>query len=136
MTKLEGNMTISIIIGSIRRGRFSEKPAQWILQQLRKRERIEAFSISETSRCLSSISPPSRPCRAARPTNMRWWKKWTAQIAASDGFICHTALQLRPLRGAEKRDRLQVGSVRTARGARNVPWAADVVTRLSLLNCR
>jgi len=41
VTKLEGNMTISIIIGSTRQGRFSEKPAQWILQQLRKREGIE-----------------------------------------------------------------------------------------------
>jgi NAD(P)H-dependent FMN reductase len=34
-------MTISVIIGSTRQGRFSEKPAQWILQQLRKRDTIE-----------------------------------------------------------------------------------------------
>jgi NAD(P)H-dependent FMN reductase len=27
-------MTISVIVGSTRQGRFSEKPAQWILQQL------------------------------------------------------------------------------------------------------
>lgn len=42
MTKRKDNMTISVIIGSTRQGRFSEKPAQWILQQLRKREGIEA----------------------------------------------------------------------------------------------
>ena len=35
-------MTISVIIGSTRQGRFSEKPAQWILHELRKREAIEA----------------------------------------------------------------------------------------------
>jgi hypothetical protein len=35
-------MTISVIVGSTRQGRFSEKPAQWILEQLRKREGIEA----------------------------------------------------------------------------------------------
>src|SRR6266403_495190 len=35
-------MTISVIVGSTRQGRFSEKPAQWILQQLHKREGIEA----------------------------------------------------------------------------------------------
>ena len=35
-------MTISVIVGSTRQGRFSEKPAQWILQQLQKREGIEA----------------------------------------------------------------------------------------------
>ena len=66
-------MTISVIVGSTRQGRFSEKPAQWILQQLHKREGIEGrFSISATSRCLSSISPCRRLCRAARHTNMRW----------------------------------------------------------------
>ena len=27
-------MNISVIVGSTRQGRFSEKPAQWILQQL------------------------------------------------------------------------------------------------------
>jgi NAD(P)H-dependent FMN reductase len=34
-------MTISVIVGSTRQGRSSEKPAQWILQQLHKREGIE-----------------------------------------------------------------------------------------------
>ena len=34
-------MTISVIVGSTRQGRFSEKPAQWILPQLQKREGIE-----------------------------------------------------------------------------------------------
>jgi NAD(P)H-dependent FMN reductase len=31
-------MTISVIVGSTRQGRFSEKPAHWILQQLHERE--------------------------------------------------------------------------------------------------
>jgi len=35
-------MKISVIVGSTRPDRFSEKPAQWILQQLQKREGIEA----------------------------------------------------------------------------------------------
>jgi NAD(P)H-dependent FMN reductase len=35
-------MTISVITGSTREGRFSEKPARWILQHLQKREGIEA----------------------------------------------------------------------------------------------
>jgi hypothetical protein len=34
-------MTISVIVGSTRQGRFSEKPAPWILQQLHKRDGIE-----------------------------------------------------------------------------------------------
>ena len=35
-------MTISVIVGSTRQGRFSEKPARWILHELQKREGIEA----------------------------------------------------------------------------------------------
>jgi NAD(P)H-dependent FMN reductase len=33
---------ISVIVGSTRQSRFSEKPAQWIIQHLKKREAIEA----------------------------------------------------------------------------------------------
>ena len=35
-------MKISVIVGSTRQGRFSEKPAQWIFQHLQKRDGIEA----------------------------------------------------------------------------------------------
>ena len=33
---------ISVIVGSIRQGRFSEKPAQWIFQRLKIRGGIDA----------------------------------------------------------------------------------------------
>ena len=33
---------ISVIVGSTRENRFSEKPAKWILQHLKKREGIDA----------------------------------------------------------------------------------------------
>ena len=33
---------ISVIVGSTRPSRFSEKPAQWILQQLKKRRDVDA----------------------------------------------------------------------------------------------
>jgi NAD(P)H-dependent FMN reductase len=34
--------TISVIVGSTRQGRFSEKPAQWILQHVQRRGGVEA----------------------------------------------------------------------------------------------
>ena len=34
-------ITISVVVGSTRQGRFSEKPAQWILQHLQKRNGVE-----------------------------------------------------------------------------------------------
>ena len=33
---------VSVIVGSTRQGRFSERPAQWILQHLKKRGGIDA----------------------------------------------------------------------------------------------
>jgi NAD(P)H-dependent FMN reductase len=37
---------ISVIVGSTREGRFSEKPAYWILQHLKKRRSVEARLLS------------------------------------------------------------------------------------------
>ena len=65
-------MTISVIIGSTRQGRFSEKPAQWILQQLRKRDGMEAQLLDlRDFPCRFSTSPCRQRCRAGRLTNMR-----------------------------------------------------------------
>ena len=33
---------ISVIVGSTRKSRFSEKPAHWILQHLKKRNGVDA----------------------------------------------------------------------------------------------
>src|SRR5258706_25222 len=80
--------TISVIVGSTRQGRFSEKPAQWILQQLQKRAGIEArfldlrdFPMPFFDQAVS----PATPGRA--PYENEVVKRWTAAIAASDGFI-------------------------------------------------
>src|ERR1700722_8773107 len=80
--------TISVIVGSTRQGRFSEKPAQWIFQQLQKRDGIEArlldlrdFPMPFFDQALT----PARPGRA--PYENEVVKRWTAEIAASDGFV-------------------------------------------------
>jgi NAD(P)H-dependent FMN reductase len=35
-------IVISVIMGSVREGRFSEKPARWILQHLKTRDGVDA----------------------------------------------------------------------------------------------
>ncbi len=71
--------TISVIVGSTRQGRFSEKPAQWILRHLQKRNGIEAMPFFD-----QAVSPAT-PGRA--PYEHEVVKRWTAAIAASDGFV-------------------------------------------------
>src|SRR3982074_59359 len=81
-------MKISVIVGSTRQGRFSEKPAQWILQQLQKREGIEAQLLDLRDFPMPFFDQPQSPAMPGRPAyEHEVVKKWTAQIAASDGFV-------------------------------------------------
>jgi NAD(P)H-dependent FMN reductase len=79
---------ISVIVGSTREGRFSEKPARWILQQLRRREGVEARLLDLREFPMPFFDqpvPPAMPGRA--PYENATVRKWTAAIAESDGFI-------------------------------------------------
>src|ERR1700716_1762708 len=80
--------TISVIIGSTRQGRFSEKPAHWILQHLQKRDGIEVrlldlrdFPMPFFDQALA----PAMPGRA--PYENEVVKRWTAAIGQSDSFV-------------------------------------------------
>ncbi len=80
--------TISVIVGSTRQGRFSEKPAQWIFQHLRKRKEIEARLLDLRDFPMPFFDQPVPPARPGRPPyGDEVVQKWTAQIAASDGFV-------------------------------------------------
>src|SRR6202049_643998 len=81
-------MTISVIIGRTRQGLFSEKPAQWILQQLRKREGMEAQLLDLRDFPMPFFDQPMPPAMPGRPPyEHEVVRKWTTQIAASDGFV-------------------------------------------------
>jgi NAD(P)H-dependent FMN reductase len=86
---MDHNMTIiSIIVGSTRQSRFSEKPAKWMLQQLRKRDGIDARLLDLRDFPMPFFDqavPPAMPGRA--PYEHEVVKRWTAEIAASDGFV-------------------------------------------------
>jgi hypothetical protein len=62
-------MTISVIIGSTRRAGSSEKPGQWILQQLRRETLLTpGFSTCATTLCLLRSACAARN---ARPATLR-----------------------------------------------------------------
>jgi NAD(P)H-dependent FMN reductase len=83
--------TVSVIVGSTRQGRFSEKPAQWIFQHLKARKEIEARLLDLRDFPMPLFDqpvPPAMPGRA--PYEHEVVKKWTGEIARSDGFIIVT----------------------------------------------
>jgi NAD(P)H-dependent FMN reductase len=79
---------ISVIVGSTRQGRFSERPAQWIFQHLKKRVDVEARLLDLRDFPMPFFDQAVTPARPGRPPyENEVVKKWTAAIGASDGFI-------------------------------------------------
>jgi NAD(P)H-dependent FMN reductase len=88
-SKNEESVTlISVIVGSTRQGRFSEKPARWILRHLEKRDGIDAQLLDLRDFPMPFFDQPVPPAMAGRPPYQHEVvKQWTAEIARSDGFI-------------------------------------------------
>jgi NAD(P)H-dependent FMN reductase len=79
---------ISVIVGSTREGRFSEKPAQWILQHLKKREGVDARLLDLRDFPMPFFDQPATPATPGRPAfENEVVQRWTAAIARSDGFV-------------------------------------------------
>jgi NAD(P)H-dependent FMN reductase len=79
---------ISVIVGSTRKGRFSEKPAQWIFQHLKKRGGVEARLLDLRDFPMPFFDQEAPPAMPGRPPyGNEIVKKWTAAVAASDGFV-------------------------------------------------
>ena len=79
---------ISVIIGSTREGRFSEKPARWILNHLKNRDGVDARLLDLRDFPMPFFDQPVPPASPGRPAyEHEVVKKWTAAIAQSDGFV-------------------------------------------------
>jgi NAD(P)H-dependent FMN reductase len=79
---------ISVIVGSTREGRFSERPARWILQHLTKRDGVNARLLDLRDFPMPFFDQrvsPATPGRA--PYENGIVQRWTAAIAQSDGFV-------------------------------------------------
>src|SRR5438874_3536870 len=78
---------ISVIVGSTRESRFSEKPAHWILQHVRKRDGVDARLLDLRDFPMPFFDQPATPATPGRsPYKNQVVQRWTAAIAQSDGF--------------------------------------------------
>ena len=79
---------ISVIVGSTREGRFSEKPARWILKHLKNRDGVDARLLDLRDFPMPFFDQPVSPATPGRPAyGNEVVKKWTAAIAQSYGFV-------------------------------------------------
>jgi NAD(P)H-dependent FMN reductase len=79
---------ISVIVGSTRKGRFSEKPARWILQRLERRDGVDARLLDLRDFPMPFFDQPLTPAMPGRPAfQHEAVQRWTAAIGQSDGFV-------------------------------------------------
>jgi NAD(P)H-dependent FMN reductase len=82
---------ISVIVGSTRTGRFSEKPAKWIFEHLRKRAGVDARLLDLRDYPMPFFDQQATPSTPGRPPYAdEAVQRWTAAIGQSDGFLIVT----------------------------------------------
>ncbi|HEY7337843.1 MAG TPA: NAD(P)H-dependent oxidoreductase [Bryobacteraceae bacterium] len=78
---------ISVIVGSTRQGRFSEKPARWIFERLLERDQVEPRLLDLRDFPMPFFDQAIGPSRSHEPYPHEAVRRWTAEIGASDGFV-------------------------------------------------
>ena len=83
---------VSVIVGTTRPGRFSDKPARWMLQHLKRHADIDAKYLDLLDYPMPFFNEPVSPATPGRaPYKNDVVQRWTAEIAASDAFVFVTA---------------------------------------------
>src|SRR6202158_798773 len=84
----KGMTVLFVIVWSTREGRFSEKPAKWILQHLKKRKSVDARLLDLRDYPMPFFDQPATPATPGRADfEHEVVQKWTAAIGQSDGFV-------------------------------------------------
>ena len=83
-------LKIKVIVGSTRANRFSEKPAQWILDVARKRADLDVELLDLRDYPLPLFEEPLPPGLAKDQYSNPIVVKWRDKILESDGFIICT----------------------------------------------
>lgn len=80
-------VNIKIIIGSTREGRFSDKPAKWIQDELSKIDGVESEVLDLKDYPMPFFNEAMGPSMIQEPYTNEVVQKWTAKIDEGDGFI-------------------------------------------------
>jgi NAD(P)H-dependent FMN reductase len=79
---------ISVVVGSTREGRFSEKPAKWIFEHLKKRVNVDVRLLDLREFPMPFFDQKATPATPGRaPYANEVVQRWTAAIGQSDGFV-------------------------------------------------
>ncbi len=80
-------MKVQVILGSTREGRFSEKPGGWIVDELKKRDGIEAEVLDLRDYPMPFFNEPVSPSVITEPYKNEAVQRWTRKIDEGDGYV-------------------------------------------------
>jgi NAD(P)H-dependent FMN reductase len=86
----------------VRQGRFGDKPARWIFDELRKRKGIEATFLDLKDYDLPNFDQPVSPAWISEPFKQDNVARWTKAVGAEDGFVIVAPEYNRSVGGAMK----------------------------------
>jgi NAD(P)H-dependent FMN reductase len=86
-TNTLNSLKILAILGSTRQGRYADKPARWILDQLNQAPGIDAELVDLRDWPLPFFDQAVSPAWSPAPPSDALVAAWSAKIAAADGFV-------------------------------------------------
>lgn len=95
-------LRIGVILGSVRQGRFGDKPAHWIFDELKKRNSVEATFLDLKDFNLPNFDQPVSPAWISEPFKDENVARWTKAIGEQDGFVIVAPEYNRTVGGAMK----------------------------------
>jgi len=87
---MDNTIKIKVIMGSTRQNRFSEKPAQWIFEEAKKLEGVEAELLDLRDYPMPFFDDPMSPSMAKGQYSNEVVKRWANKINEGDAFIIVT----------------------------------------------
>jgi len=81
------NIKIKVIIGSTRQNRFSEKPAYWIYEEVKKKKEVTAELLDLRDYPMPFFDDPVSPATSGGVYSNKVVKKWAEKINDGDAFI-------------------------------------------------
>jgi NAD(P)H-dependent FMN reductase len=87
---MDQTIKTKVIIGSTRQNRFSEKPAHWIYDEVKKEEGVEAELLDLRDYAMPFFNEPVSPSMSGGKYSNDVVQKWSKKIKDGDAFIIVT----------------------------------------------
>lgn len=84
---MDEKIRVKIILGSTRQGRFGERPANWLYEELKKRSGVEVELLDLRDYRLPFFDEPVSPSMLNRKYSNLEVKRWSERIDDGDAFI-------------------------------------------------